>query len=80
MTCDELHTKYGPFKEIWRDRETELLKQGKWRHILAIISTDNDDAPLCASVGHHLVNVDVILESTKKLPEDLMVDDFWFTE
>ena len=78
MDCDELYEKFGPFKEITRAREAKLMKAGKWRHVLCVISGDNDG--LAAAVGHHLVNVEVILESKKPLPKDLMVDDFWFTE
>jgi len=33
-----------------------------------------------ANVGHRLVNVEVIFESTKPMPEGLMFENFWFDE
>ena len=75
ISAEELYEKYGPFTEITRQKETRMMKAGKWRYILCVMSAGE---LLYASVGHHLVNVDVILKSTKKMPENLRVDDFWF--
>jgi len=33
-----------------------------------------------ATVGHHRVNVDEIFESTKPMPEDFKILDFWFDD
>ena len=78
--------RYGPFREIGRAEERRLLSEGKWRHLLAVCDYDeseldeDDDRLLYAYVGHHLVNVQLILYSDKEMPEDLVVDDFYFTE
>lgn len=40
MTNEELRKRYGPFKEIWRERESELVKKGKFRNVLTITSED----------------------------------------
>lgn len=75
ISPEELYEKYGPFKEITRQQEIRMMKAGKWRYILCVMSAGE---LMYASVGHHLVNVDVILKSDKKMPENLRVDDFWF--
>lgn len=84
VTNKELVEKYGPFKEIGRDRESVLLAEGKYRHIFTVKGEDSDEHEdgyvMHAHVGHGLVNVDVVFESTKAMPEDLRIDDFWFDE
>lgn len=40
LTLQQLVKKFGPAKLINREREAELLKQGKAKHILALIGTD----------------------------------------
>ena len=40
MSNEELVKLYGPFKEIWRERESELIKDGDFQHILTITSED----------------------------------------
>lgn len=84
ITNEELVKKYGPFKEIGRDRESVLLAEGKYRHIFTIKGEDSDEHEdgyvMHAHVGHGLVNVDVVFEATKAMPEDLEIQDFWFDE
>lgn len=84
ITNEELVRKYGPFKEIGRDRESVLLAEGKYRHIFTVKGEDSDEHEdgyiMHAHVGHGLVNVDAVFESTKAMPEDLEIQDFWFDE
>lgn len=84
MDNDELHKLYGPFRLINRVKESDLLKLGKWQHILTIGGMDSDKSEdgwtMWAEVGHHLVNVEAIYESTNPMPPDLTVDDFWFDD
>lgn len=78
----ELARRYGPFKEIGRAREKELVNSGKWRNILTIkdCETDEGNFMLHAHVGHGLVNVQTIFESTNPMPEGLEILDFWFDD
>jgi hypothetical protein len=84
VSNEELVKLYGPFTEIWREREAELMNQGKWRHILSIQSFDSEDEEdgtiLTATVGHHLVNTETVFESAKPMPDNLRIDDFWFDD
>lgn len=40
MDVNELTEKYGPVSKIGRQRESNLIKQGKEAHILTIVGTD----------------------------------------
>lgn len=40
MDVKELVEKYGPVTKIWRQREQELINQGKENHIFTIVGTD----------------------------------------
>lgn len=80
----ELVRRYGPFKEIGRPREKELMERDRWQHILTIKGCDSDENEdgykLFAHVGHGLVNVETIFESTNPMPEGLEIPDFWFDD
>jgi hypothetical protein len=75
VSAEKLYELYGPFVEINRSEEARMMMAGKWRNILCVMSAGEI---LYAAVGHHLVNVDVILKTDKKMPENLRCDDFWF--
>jgi len=81
---EELVRRYGPFKEIGRAQEKELVDGGKGRHILTIKGCDSDESEdgyvMYAHVGYGLVNVDTIFESTIPMPEDLEIQDFWYDD
>jgi hypothetical protein len=107
MSNEELAKRYGPFREIWREREQVLLSSPDgYLHILTVTSDDvayedlpEDDRPsdeeledrgetredfmgsmLFATVGHHRVNVEVIYESARPMPADLVIENFYFDE
>lgn len=75
VSAEKLYELYGPFEEITREQEARFMRAGKWRRILCVMSAGEI---LYAAVGHHLVNVDVILKTKKTMPENLRCDDFWF--
>jgi hypothetical protein len=78
----ELVRRYGPFKEIGRAREAKLAASDMWKHIFTVKSCEDDDGnyTMHAHVGHGLVNVETIFESTNPMPEDLEVLDFWYDD
>jgi len=80
----DLVLRYGPFKEIGRAREKKLVDEGKWQHILTIKGCDSDESEdgyvMHAHVGHGLVNVETIFESTVPMPEGLEILDFWYDD
>ena len=78
----ELVRRYGPFTAIGREQEARLIARDEWRRILTIKSGDDDNGKFSmhAHVGHGLVNVDIIFQSTNPMPEDLEIPDFWFDD
>ena len=78
-TSSSVVKEFGPVKRIDRYREADLLIEGKWKHILTVLESDGRFE---AVVGHHLVNMHEIYETSKEMPEDLVIKhkDVWFGE
>lgn len=100
-TTTKLVEQFGPLKTLSREREFQLLQEGKHLHIFTVIGTDvgyddlsEEDRPSDAEledrgetkdeysalvyhgcVGHHIVNVFEIFETSKPMPEDLVIED-----